>query len=120
MLSLRDVLTEAESRVGRSDARRIVERASGHSGSDLLLELDRAITAREMAYFDSMLERRAAGEPLQYVLGSWGFRKLDLYLDKRVLIPRPETEVVAGFAIDEFDRVLAARGSARGSVVDLG
>lgn len=120
MLSLRDVLTEAESRVGRADARRIVERASGHFGSDLLLELDRAITAREMAYFDSMLERRAAGEPLQYVLGSWGFRTLDLYLDKRVLIPRPETEVVAGFAIDEFDRVVAARGSGRGNVVDLG
>lgn len=120
MLSLRDVLTDAESRVGRSDARRIVERASGHFGSDLLLELDRAITAREMAYFDSMLERRAAGEPLQYVLGSWGFRTLDLYLDKRVLIPRPETEVVAGFAIDEFDRVVAARGSGRGNVVDLG
>ena len=43
-----------------------------------------------------MVARRAAGEPLQYVLGRWGFRTLDLLVDRRVLIPRPETEVVAG------------------------
>ncbi|MST34669.1 methyltransferase, partial [Acidimicrobiaceae bacterium USS-CC1] len=47
-----------------------------------------------------MLERRAAGEPLQYVLGSWGFRTLDLLVDRRVLIPRPETEVVVGVALE--------------------
>ncbi len=42
----------------------------------------------------------AAGEPLAYVLGRWGFRHLDLLVDRRVLIPRPETEVVAGVAIE--------------------
>ena len=47
-----------------------------------------------------MVQRRAAGEPLQYVLGRWAFRTLDLLVDRRVLIPRPETEVVAGLAID--------------------
>ena len=47
-----------------------------------------------------MVARRAGGEPLQYVLGRWGFRTLDLLVDRRVLIPRPETEVVAGLAID--------------------
>src|SRR5688500_3110506 len=47
-----------------------------------------------------MAERRLAGEPLQYVLGSWGFRTLDLFVDPRVLIPRPETEAVAGLAIE--------------------
>jgi release factor glutamine methyltransferase len=46
-----------------------------------------------------MVARRSAGEPLQYVLGRWGFRTLDLYVDPRVLIPRPETEVVAGLAL---------------------
>ena len=40
-------------------------------------------------------QRRAAGEPLQYVVGSWGFRRLDLMVDPRALIPRPETETVA-------------------------
>ena len=52
-----------------------------------------------------MLERRSAGEPLQYVVGSWSFRSLDLMVDRRVLIPRPETEVVAGFAADEVARL---------------
>src|SRR5206468_3011716 len=45
------------------------------------------------------------GEPLQYVLGHWGFRTLDLLVDPCVLIPRPETEVVAGAAIDELRRI---------------
>ncbi len=67
---------------------------------------------RHAAAFDAMVQRRAAGEPLQYVLGQWGFRTLDLYVDPRVLIPRPETEVVAGLAIDAVPT--------GGRVVDLG
>jgi release factor glutamine methyltransferase len=43
---------------------------------------------------DPLVARRAAGEPLQYVLGEWGFRRLTLSVDRRALIPRPETEVV--------------------------
>ena len=73
-----------------------------------------------MVAFDRMLERRVTGEPLQYVLGSWSFRHLDLYLDKRVLIPRPETEVVTEYALAEYDRSVAARGDRHGVVVDLG
>jgi release factor glutamine methyltransferase len=45
------------------------------------------------------VSRRRAGEPLQYVLGSWGFRHLDLLVDRRVLIPRPETELVVDEAL---------------------
>ena len=55
-----------------------------------------------MRYFEDMLARRVAGEPLQYVLGRWGFRTLDLLVDKRALIPRPETEVLVGVALDEL------------------
>ena len=46
-----------------------------------------------------MLARVHAGEPLQYVLGRWGFRHLDLMVDRRVLIPRPETETVVEVAL---------------------
>src|SRR4029078_8559196 len=53
---------------------------------------------------------RVRGEPLQYVLGSWEFRGLDLMVDPRVLIPRPETEFVAQIPIDE----LAAAGARTG------
>ncbi|HEX9599640.1 MAG TPA: peptide chain release factor N(5)-glutamine methyltransferase [Gaiellaceae bacterium] len=44
--------------------------------------------------FDTLLERRRQREPLAYVLGEWGFRRLVLNTDARALVPRPETEIV--------------------------
>ncbi len=67
--------------------------------------LDHPATTRGVAAVDGMVARRAAGEPLQYVLGRWGFRSLDLLVDRRVLIPRPETEVVAELAVEELRRL---------------
>lgn len=58
-------------------------------------------TARALASVEEMVQRRLGGEPLQYVLGAWSFRALDLFVDPRVLIPRPETEITAQVAIDE-------------------
>jgi release factor glutamine methyltransferase len=104
------------------DARRIVERASGFEGADYVLGLDEAATERGVHFFDVMLGRRLTGEPLQYVVGRWGFRNLDLLVDKRVLIPRPETESVAGWAISELDllRPEAVANERRLLAVDLG
>ena len=62
-------------------------------------------TARARARFEALVERRAAGEPLQYVLGRWGFRTLDLMVDRRVLIPRPETEQVVEIALRVLDEL---------------
>ncbi len=53
-----------------------------------------------VAHLDAMVARHLGGEPLAYVLGRWTFRHVDLAVDARVLIPRPETEVVAGVAIE--------------------
>jgi release factor glutamine methyltransferase len=61
-------------------------------------------------------QRRLAGEPIQYVLGHWPFRSLDLDLDPRVLIPRPETEELVGLAFDE----LMKRRLTTPLIVDLG
>ena len=97
------------------EVRWIIERASGRSPAEQVAALDDDTTEREVRYVDQMVARRAAGEPLQYVLGRWGFRTLDLFVDGRVLIPRPETEVVAGLAID----ALAALDHP-GLAVDLG
>jgi release factor glutamine methyltransferase len=102
-----------------TDARRIVEQASGFEGADHVLGLDEPATERGVAQFDQMLNRRLAGEPLQYVVGSWGFRELDLLVDRRVLIPRPETEVVVDHALAELDRIRSRTGG-RAVVVDLG
>ncbi len=85
--------------VGRPPARWLCETASGCDGAEFLAELDRPATARMVAHLDSMVVRLRAGEPLQYVLGRWGFRRLDLMVDRRVLIPRPETEEVVETAV---------------------
>jgi release factor glutamine methyltransferase len=87
------------------EARWLVERASGHDAAALVTALDDPATARGATHLRQMVERRVAGEPLQYVLGRWGFRRLDLYVDRRVLIPRPETEVLAELALAECDRL---------------
>jgi release factor glutamine methyltransferase len=58
-----------------------------------------------------MVGRRARGEPLQYVLGSWAFRRLDLWVDRRVLIPRPETEQVVEAALGVARETLSAQES---------
>jgi release factor glutamine methyltransferase len=106
-------------------ARWIGREATGTEAGEWPLVAGEAATERQLAHFDRMLERRATGEPLQYVLGRWGFRTLDLLVDRRVLIPRPETEVVAQVVIDELDRVNAARphdpsDTGPAIVVDLG
>lgn len=108
-----ELLRETEQRLlSRVDARRIVEQACG---DDWATRTDEAATARAVAYLDAMVERRAAGEPLQYVLGTWGFRTLDLFVDRRVLIPRPETEVVVDVALEALESL-----ADEPTVVDLG
>ncbi len=59
--------------------------------------------------FAALVERRVAGEPLQYVIGRWAFRTLDLMVDRRVLIPRPETEQVVEVGLAELDRLARRR-----------
>src|SRR5690606_6884484 len=72
----------------------IVERAGGRTHAEQVAALDGPATVREGSFVDQRAARRAGGEPLQYVLGRWAFRTLELMVDRRVLIPRPETEVV--------------------------
>ncbi len=90
---------ETAVRIGRPQARWMCEIASGCDAEEFLSNLDRRATTRGVAHLDAMLARLATGEPLQYVLGRWGFRHLDLMVDRRVLIPRPETETVVEVAL---------------------
>ncbi len=94
---------------GSARRRRAGTAPSGSTG------LDEPAGARAVARLDAMVERRRAGEPIQYVVGSWGFRRLDLMVDERVLIPRPETELVVEVALD-----LLAAMPRPVTVVDLG
>jgi release factor glutamine methyltransferase len=82
----------------------MLEEVSGLDAAEQVAESSAPATARAVDALDALLARRLAGEPLQYVLGSWSFCGIDLLVDRRVLIPRPETEVVAQIAIDEVAR----------------
>ncbi|MEZ5266589.1 MAG: peptide chain release factor N(5)-glutamine methyltransferase [Acidimicrobiales bacterium] len=118
---------ETLARHGRTEAaldvRRMIEQATGVEPTEYLDVLDQPATVRTLAHFDAMVERRATGEPLQYVLGRWAFRHLDLLVDRRVLIPRPETETVVDIALREIDRLVDTyryHYEQRLPVVDLG
>jgi len=84
------VLAEHGVPTPRVDAEWIVAHAVGVGRSELVAgsrEVDEAVVW-------PLVERRAAREPLAYVLGEWGFRRLTLTTDSRALVPRPETEIV--------------------------
>ena len=118
----RSFLAEARRRLGavegidqpELEARWIVEEAAGQAAGSIASLLDEPATVRGVAHFDDLLSRREAGEPMQYVLGHWPFRRLDLAVDRRALIPRPETEVVTGAVLT------ALVGRRHPLVVDLG
>jgi release factor glutamine methyltransferase len=77
----------------RVDAEILVAEVLGITRSELYAD-GREVSDDEAGRLESLAERRRAREPLAYILGEWGFRGLNLKVDGRGLIPRPETEVV--------------------------
>lgn len=77
----------------RVDAELLVADVLGVSRSELYAS-DRSLGFEELGRLRELVGRRRAREPLAYVLGEWGFRRLVLAVDRRALVPRPETEVV--------------------------
>ncbi|CAA9372070.1 MAG: Peptide chain release factor N(5)-glutamine methyltransferase [uncultured Nocardioidaceae bacterium] len=75
-------------------------------------------TGQHTAYLDA-ISRRERREPLQHILGSAAFRHLELLVGPGVFVPRPETEVLAGAAIEELHRLAAADPRAPRLAVDL-
>jgi release factor glutamine methyltransferase len=121
-LTIRELWAQTSAAVGaRNEARWLCEVATALDGDEFVSGLDEQATERMVAHLDAMVARYRAGEPLQYVLGRWSFRHLDLMVDRRVLIPRPETELVAGVAIELAKavgppRVVADLGTGSGAI----
>ncbi len=115
-LTVRALWRQTADAVGaRHEARWLCEVATALDAGEFDAALDLPVTERMVRHLDEMVARYRGGEPLAYVLGRWSFRHLDLAIDRRVLIPRPETELVAGVAIE-----LAATRAAPRAVADLG
>jgi release factor glutamine methyltransferase len=96
------------------DAEWLLADAAGLARSELAVQRGRKLSADEESAFLASLERRVRREPLAYVLGEWGFRRLTLAVDPRALVPRPETEIV----VERCLALLAAAEEPR--VVDVG
>ena len=94
----------------RVDAEWIVAHVAGVSRSELVA-LSHEVDERQVA---RLVRRRAAREPLAYVLGEWGFRRLTLRCDARALVPRPETELLVERCLARLEGVSSPR------VLDVG
>jgi len=119
-LTVRDALVEAADALEQAgcpsplvDAEWLLAHVLGVNRSELYT-IEPELREGMIGRFGELVERRANREPLAYVLGEWGFRRLTLAVDPRVLIPRPETEAVV-------DRCLALiEGVKEPRVLDVG
>jgi release factor glutamine methyltransferase len=121
-VTLGDALARATARLAaagvesaRLEAELLLAKACGDCARALLYaELDRELSPGQEEAFAAQVARREKREPLAYVLGEWGFRRLTLKTDRRALIPRPETEIVVERALDHI------RGLDEPEVLDVG
>ena len=86
---------------------------------ELYVNFDKPLEADELAAMHAAIERRAAGEPLQYVTGEMPFRHIVLRCERGVLIPRPETEILVDAALEGVDAAVA-RGEKDVRVLEVG
>jgi len=98
----------------RLDAELLMAAVLGVSRLDLYLQFDRPLDRQELETYRDYVKRRLKREPLQYIIGRVQFREIELAVDRRVLIPRPETEVLVDVVLS-----WAARHNAR-TAIDLG
>jgi release factor glutamine methyltransferase len=98
----------------RLDAELLLAKGLDRTRLELYMEHGRELSEAELDACRALIERRGKREPVAYILGEWGFRRLILKTDHRALIPRPETEVVVDRCLEHI------RGLARPDVLDVG
>ena len=119
-LTLGDALRRATEHLGKTsetarlDAELLLAHSLGRQRIELYTDFDRPLTEAELDGYRALVARRAQREPVAYILGEWGFRRLTLAVDRRALIPRPETEIVVERCLARLDGVASAR------VLDVG
>ena len=114
-----ELLAQARSAgVDRLDAQLLLARLLGQPRTWLLAHDDATLDTVQLGAWDSQLARRAAGEPLAYLLGEKEFRGLLLQVNANVLVPRPETEVLVDWALELLNGPLRDRSPQL--VADLG
>lgn len=113
-MTLGAALAFARQHIDRLDARLLLQYATGCTHTDLLARPETPVMAPAFDQFAAWVERRAAGEPLAYLVGEAEFRGRVFQVSPEVLIPRPETEVLIDLALEKLQGLPSPR------VVDLG
>ncbi|MEY4591301.1 MAG: hypothetical protein RIR18_196 [Pseudomonadota bacterium] len=114
MQSIGLILQHAAQRIGRLDARWLISHVCHFSHAQLLSESNRLLTPDEIHHINRLVQRRASGEPLAYILGETGFFGRMFKVSPAVLVPRPETEELV-------ERALAlVAGIPQPRILDLG
>ena len=105
---------EHTSETARLDAELLLAHALERSRIELYTDLERPLNEGELTHYRELVSRRSRCEPVAYILGEWGFRRLTLDCDPRALIPRPETEIVVERCLERL------RGLEKPRVLDVG
>ncbi|MDE2439795.1 MAG: peptide chain release factor N(5)-glutamine methyltransferase [Betaproteobacteria bacterium] len=113
-MTLGEALAFARQQIDRLDARLLLQYATGCSHADLLARPETPVVGPAFDQFSEWVTRRAAGEPLAYLVGETEFRGRVFQVSPDVLIPRPETEVLIDLARGKL------AGQKSPAIVDLG
>jgi release factor glutamine methyltransferase len=89
---------EALSSWDRQEALHMITHLTNYTSADILVNSDRRLD-KSVEFLD-LVAKRKNGVPLQHILGRWGFMGLEFITDRRALIPRPETEILAEAVIN--------------------
>lgn len=100
----------------RLDAELLLAAATGGDRAALAADPDGAVEAAAGRAFGAMVRRRVGREPVAYILGRKGFRRLELEVDRRVLAPRPETELLVELALESAPRRVLDVGTGSGAI----
>lgn len=111
-----DALAAAGVESPRLDAELLLEEATRWPRARLAAEPEAGVPAAAGVRFGEVVRRRLRREPLAYIVGRRGFRRLDLAVDPRVLVPRPETELLVEVALERRPRSLLDVGTGSGAV----
>lgn len=111
-----DALAAAGCETARLDAELLLAQATGWDRAKLTAEPDARLPVGASREFAEMVRRRVRREPVAYILGRKGFRRLELLVDRRVLIPRPETELLVELALEAAPTKVLDVGTGSGAI----
>ncbi len=100
----------------RLDAELLLSHVTGRSRAQLIADPRAMVSSAQTRRYGEFVRRRLRREPVAYILGTKGFRRIELAVDARVLVPRPETELLVEVALERRPRRLLDVGTGSGAI----